>query len=418
MLTQIIRENLSLVIYLYNLCLARLFILLSFTFQPALIFCVLFFIIFREVKTLHIISFDVPWPANYGGVIDVFYKLKQLHRAGIHIVLHCFEYGRGKQEELRKYCGEIHYYKRNTALTHQFSKLPFIVKTRISDELLERLLMDTHPILFEGLHTCGILDDKRLEGRLKIYRESNIEHEYYAHLAEAETKPLRRLYFRTEAKKLKRFEPVLRHADKMLVVSQADTAYLQKQFPGQDIEYLPSFHPYESVVSETGTGSFILYHGNLSIAENALGAGFLIEQVFSKTAYPVKIAGLNPGDALKDLIQKHNHIELVENPSEETLQQLIRNAQVNCLYTHQATGLKLKLLNALFAGRHCLVNDKMLHGTGLEQACEMANEPAQFIDKLHMLMKEPFTQTTIDVRRELLKNYDVVANAKKIVKII
>ena len=28
---------------------------------------------------VHIVSFNVPYPADYGGVIDVFYKLKSLH---------------------------------------------------------------------------------------------------------------------------------------------------------------------------------------------------------------------------------------------------------------------------------------------------------------------------------------------------
>ena len=25
---------------------------------------------------LHIVSFNVPWPADYGGVIDVYYRIK------------------------------------------------------------------------------------------------------------------------------------------------------------------------------------------------------------------------------------------------------------------------------------------------------------------------------------------------------
>ena len=29
-------------------------------------------------KHLHIVAFNVPLPANYGGVIDVFYRLKAL----------------------------------------------------------------------------------------------------------------------------------------------------------------------------------------------------------------------------------------------------------------------------------------------------------------------------------------------------
>ncbi len=65
-------------------------------------------------KHLHIVCFDVPYPADYGGVIDVFYRIKAFHELGIKIHLHCFEYGRGKQIELEQYCIEVKYYKRNT----------------------------------------------------------------------------------------------------------------------------------------------------------------------------------------------------------------------------------------------------------------------------------------------------------------
>ncbi|MEI7802398.1 MAG: mannosyltransferase, partial [Bacteroidota bacterium] len=42
---------------------------------------------------LHIISFNVPYPPDYGGVIDVYYKIKALKEAGVKIHLHCYEYG-------------------------------------------------------------------------------------------------------------------------------------------------------------------------------------------------------------------------------------------------------------------------------------------------------------------------------------
>ena len=63
---------------------------------------------------LHIIAFDVPYPANYGGVIDVFYRVKALSEAGVKVHLHCFEYGRGEQEILKR-CHEVKYYKRDTS---------------------------------------------------------------------------------------------------------------------------------------------------------------------------------------------------------------------------------------------------------------------------------------------------------------
>ena len=56
---------------------------------------------------LHIVSFDNPYPPNYGGVIDVFYKLKHLHASGVKIYLHAFEYGRKPAKELNQFCEKV-----------------------------------------------------------------------------------------------------------------------------------------------------------------------------------------------------------------------------------------------------------------------------------------------------------------------
>lgn len=42
------------------------------------------------ITKLHIVAFDVPYPPDYGGVIDIFYKLKSLNDAGCKIYFHCF----------------------------------------------------------------------------------------------------------------------------------------------------------------------------------------------------------------------------------------------------------------------------------------------------------------------------------------
>ena len=55
-------------------------------------------------KNLNLISFDVPYPPDYGGVIDVFYKIKALYALGIRVHLHCFEYGRKGADELKEIC--------------------------------------------------------------------------------------------------------------------------------------------------------------------------------------------------------------------------------------------------------------------------------------------------------------------------
>lgn len=65
-------------------------------------------------EQFHIIAFDVPYPPNYGGVVDVYYKLKNLHATGGKIIYHCFYYAghNPPTELLEQYCDEIYYYPR------------------------------------------------------------------------------------------------------------------------------------------------------------------------------------------------------------------------------------------------------------------------------------------------------------------
>ena len=78
-------------------------------------------------------------------------------------------------------------------------------------------------------------------------------------------------------------------------------------------------------------------------------------------------------DELKEAIKKNKNIQLKENISIEEIYSLIQNAQINILPTFQATGIKLKLLSALYTGRHCIVNSPMVANTGLESLCHVAD---------------------------------------------
>ena len=62
-------------------------------------------------KRIHIVAFDVPFPADYGGVIDVYSRLKLLKEKGWEVHLHCFEYGRGEQEDLESLI-KVSYYRK------------------------------------------------------------------------------------------------------------------------------------------------------------------------------------------------------------------------------------------------------------------------------------------------------------------
>lgn len=354
---------------------------------------------------LHIISFDIPYPANYGGVIDVFYKLKALHSAGVKIHLHCFEYHRKPAKELKEFCCEVYYYPRKTGLFSALNWRPYIVYSRRSDELLKNLCKDDHPILFEGIHSCCYLPNKLLKNRFKIYRESNIEHQYYYHLFRAEKNPFKKFYFLFSELKLRAFQGQLGHANVMLTVSHDDTAYLASKFSKIRVEYLPSFHQHNDIHIQPGKGDYILYQGHLSVAENIKAVEFLVYKVFKKSDIKLVVAGLDPPKRLFRIAGKYSNVTLIPNPSDEKMIELIRNAHINVMVTFQPTGLKLKILNALFNGRFCLVNQEMVTGTELSKICEIANTALALRTKAEELMKRSFSEEMILERKQLLMKW-------------
>ena len=365
---------------------------------------------------LHIIAFDVPYPANYGGVIDVFYRIKALSEAGVKVHLHCFEYGRGEQEILNR-CYEVRYYKRDTSFVKQLSLTPFIVNSRRSEALIQDLLQDDYPILCEGLHSTAVLLDKRLKDRKIYVRAHNVEHDYYKGLGDSERLGWKKLFYLAEAWKLRHYEPVLKKTAGIFAISQSDADYFSKHY--QNVTVVPGFNSADSVCSETGRGDYVLYHGNLSVRENEDAAEWLIENVFSELDLHCIVSGLNPSDKLVKLAEKHSNVTIVANPDDAEMIDLLRQAQVNILVTNQPTGLKLKLLNALYNGRFCLVNSDMVKGTSLEGLCIVADEPEQMIAEIKRLMEEDFTEEVIDARDEHMRQlYDNEANAKKIIETI
>ncbi len=363
-------------------------------------------------KKIHIVSFDIPFPADYGGVIDVFYRIKALHKIGFKITLHCFEYGKRKQQTaLEDFCSTVHYYPRKKSVFSLFDKEPFIVSTRKIPELLENLNKDNAPILFEGLHTCGFLNDNSLKNRLKFARMHNVEHDYYNGLAK-NALGWRKLFFKREAKKLQEFLPVLQHAQHLLVIQENDYSFFKKLHPS--VYLLPISVPELKISKPVPTDDFCLFHGNLSVSENTNALTWLIENVDEIQHQRMIVAGKNPSKELINFCQM-KEVVIVPNPSEEYLQKLIQSARIHLLYTEQSTGIKIKLLNALLSSGRVIVNPKMIEGTNLSFHVEIANNGEEFSQKIRTGMRNLLSEDEILLRWQSIQNeFDTEKNVKLI----
>ncbi|HLN74845.1 MAG TPA: hypothetical protein VK205_16255 [Prolixibacteraceae bacterium] len=368
-------------------------------------------------QIIQLVAFNIPYPPDYGGVIDVFYKIKALYECGVIIHLHCFEYNRPQAVVLEKYCESVYYYKRPKGINYQRSLKPYIVVTRANRQLINNLSFLKAPIIFEGLHTCYYLNHPMLKDHVKLVRTHNIEHEYYHHLYSAEKNFIKRAFYRIEAFKLKRFEAILKEANHLLCISPNDYAYFNKKYHHSHL--IPAFHPYNEIKSKPGKGEYILFHGNLSVAENIQAVTFLVDEVVDKINFPVIIAGKDPSESLVQKISLHANVRLIANPNQQEMESLIENAHISLIPTFQDTGIKLKLLASLFSGRFCITNSMMTDNTGLEHLCYKADSPEEMIEAVNVVLLKEFTVEDIEKRKQVLdESFSNHQNAMKIIDLL
>lgn len=327
-------------------------------------------------------------------MMDVFYRIKSLKELGYEVILHSFSYGRGEPKELEKWCSEVYFYPRKKSILSFFSKRPFIVETRKSQLLLDRLKADDYPILLEGLHSCWYLEALKDSNRTIIVRTHNVEHDYYRELGRSAS-GLKKVFFRSESKKLKKYEAVLQYASSLLTIQSVDLKHFQKLNSSSFL--LPASFPDLELISEAEIEDYCLFHGNLSVSEVHDSAMWLLKEVIPFSInIPFKIAGKNPNTALIEAAKQAN-VELIINPNQLEMNNLILKSKLHILPTTQDTGLKLKLLLALQCVGKTIVNSKQLAGNELDQFCLVADSAEDF----QRLIAHEFNQP-IDVKdREL-----------------
>lgn len=342
-----------------------------------------------ETKKLHIVCLDAPSPPNYGGAIDMYYGIKALGMMGHRIILHYFNYKEGRSAEgLEAYCESIHFYNRKGKLSSA-GRLPFIVSSRISEDLVQKLNADNHPIILQGLHCAGILHLLNNRERV-VLRMHNHEAAYYKSLYRMQSFGLKKIYFKTEFQRLQKFQDSLPRDLAIAPLSQSDISIFAKE-GFQNLQFVPCFIPWQKINSREGKGDYCLYHGNLAVNENEAAAIWLLDEVFSKIQIPFVIAGSSLGSAIKKKASKLSNVKLIPDPPQADLNGLIRDAHINLLPSLNNTGVKLKLLHSLFEGRHCIANKAGFEGSGLQEGIDQANEGEEFIKAIEKLWDKPFT---------------------------
>ena len=359
---------------------------------------------------LHVVCLDAPSPPDYGGAIDMFYKIIALAESGKKIILHYYDYkGSRGVNGLEPYCAEINKYQRK-GISSLSLNIPYIISSRKNQKLTDRLNADQHPILLEGLHCSGLIPAIRGKERI-VLRMHNEEAEYYKRLASSETKPWLKLYYGFESYLLKKFYRKLSgYAVKYACLSTIDMEKF-KESGLNGLNFVPCFIPWKTLNNRTGKGDYCLYHGNMKISENEKAAEWLID-IFRDLDIVLVIAGSGLSPNLKRKAAGSRNVRLINNPSMEELDAIIHDAHINVLPSLNATGVKLKLLHAVMEGRFCISNAHGAAGSGIAHLVSIAGDMDDFRKKILELWELPFTEEDKKNRSEALAVYDNIKNAK------
>ena len=366
-------------------------------------------------EKVHIVCLDAPSPPNYGGVFDLYYKIPALYKQGIKVILHYFEYrdSRGATG-LEPYCEAIYSYQRSSFASSLPAGLPYIVHSRINKELIDRLNLDSYPVIIEGIHCSGIISFLQKDRRIML-RLHNDEALYYQHLSKWEQNFFKKIYLQRESRLLKRYQNKLPKNLTVVCVSETDQTQFRDRYGFRDTHFIPCFLPWQQVQSKEGKGGYCLYHGNLSVSENKEAVKWLID-LLRETDIPLIIAGR---DAASMTFQYGDtNTRLIDNPRDDQLNELIANAHIHLLPSFNRTGVKIKMLHALFQGRFFLTNKDGVLGSGLTHLVPALEGKDAWLDAIQVHMNTEFSNELREERQQILSVYNNAQNARKLKDLI
>jgi hypothetical protein len=369
-------------------------------------------------RIIHIVSLVLPWPTNYSGAVDIFYRIQALHQQGAQVHLHCLCEPVPIPPQIAEICASVTCYPTKFNWQTLSFSLPYTVRLRASAALTKRLLQDEYPIIFEGINACHFLYFNNCANRNIYIRLHAVKHVDYAKLAKRETNIVKRLYYKFESGSYIRFKQKIAHKTIILSLNNNDVE-VYKNFGAKEVHWVPFFNRQQKPGNITPTqGSYCLYHGDLTLKENITVVEWLIKHIFCDDSLPFVVAGKSPSKELVNKIYKNNSNCVIESPTDEELDDLIQKAQINIVPTMRYSGINYNLIQSLFLGKHCLTNKQAVNGIGLAQLCHVVDQPELLKQTIQNLFTTTISATEIENRQQVLSTvYNNQVNGNKLIQI-
>jgi hypothetical protein len=372
-------------------------------------------------KKILVVTGFFPFPTFFGGVFDIWERIKGLHNMGYDIDL----LYTSKSHPLEEHIAHVSFYvktifevKRNNSLIYLFSKEPLqTVSRRLLEEVTLNEFYDL--VILESENVGRVLSNKSLKVKSIALRVHNNESVYFKNLADSTNKPLKKIYYLLDSIKYKFYsKKIFKRVDKLWFIS-FEEQLKHHSFLNKSIHLPPPIN--QGFVTQKLDNKNVLFIGSLFMDNNMEAIEWYLKNVHevilsNNKDYKFIICG-STGDYQKSYFDKkfknYSNIKLILDVID--LKEIYANSSIFINPMQHGAGVKIKSINAIVNGLPLVSTTIGSEGIGFEEEKMflLADTPKDFSNKILELINSKNKHVLVENAQKYLKNKHYLTILKK-----
>ena len=307
----------------------------------------------------------IPWPLDKGDKLRAYYQLRELSQSHeIHLIaLYESKIPEGAQEELKKYCSSIHFFRLTKLeqlghiLLAYFKGLPlqngYFYSRRIHQNIRKLLKAENIDLVFTQLVRMAPYAHKESYTKILDYQDTlSVGLERRAALS----KGIKQLILHVEGRRMKKYEAAIFSAfDACTIITQTDRDLLP--FPEKhQVHIIPNGVDMERFRARSTSKKYdLVFAGNMNYPPNVDAVLYLVNEIMplvwgGKSEINLLIAGANPAPAVKNCASEKVHV----SGWMDDIADAYADSKIFIAPMRMGTGLQNKLLEAMSMNLACI----------------------------------------------------------------
>jgi glycosyltransferase involved in cell wall biosynthesis len=348
-------------------------------------------------KRLLMVVPDFPYPANHGGRVDIWGRLKALAQLGYTIDLAIAARGMATPNEVNEmghFVDDITIIQRDYSPQCFFRIKPFQVTSRSG--LRTHCFEKEYDIaLLESFYVLDVVENPTFRARKVICKVHNHEARYFWELSKSTSNILKKAYFISESIKMAAYTKSIPKRARTLFFSSVDEcAEFSVKFPELTCRHIGGALGDDKIIQRSLSSETALFIGSLFMANNREAVEWYVKRVhpllLKRKNYKLLVVGNTlgaPGDWLSWL-ENIDRVKLIQNA--QNLDEYYEEASVFVNSMQHGTSIKMKTIEAIRNGLPVVSTSVGNMGTLFRHGHHIwvENDPVEFSERIHRLLDD------------------------------